>query len=1532
MTWLLGLVSLLSFAQGDIPIKQDVVPPSADFIRPVYVPNEGLKYRKSDGSYINGRTTRDPRLFLTWPAYLIQNPVLGDHAMGPSLTADTTQRQHAIFNGNRWVILDKPIELIFGSAFSKTGTTVNLNQYPNSIGNIHANQISLASAPAKPANPQQHTFLLYNPLTGKFEGMPYADVVSAMGVVQWPSGSIGHIGVDGLYWQTLPQLLSASNLDEMNASFLVSFGNNTFRMSLGDYLNLVRTRLGPTSGFGGLIWGNTPPANQDSPGATNEARFYQGKIYLKTPTKWLRINNVDSVFTTDYQPPSADPVPLLTGQYDQSKSKIGTTWNYTASDVTSWDLFASFNQDNKYELLKSGIAAGDRSYSFDVAGGVTTYFLQVRGQKTNGLITPFSNTATVTVTQQAAWSPFVEVSTAAMNDAGSIQVRFYNTQAGGKAYLQITTNANASATSDEGWTSLATLDLPNEGQYAYTFTGIGDTKARYIRLWKEGTPRTPSAKQKVGPVALQSIPVQINAPIVTSVTNVTSTSATFNFNWNNTNVVKGFIYQSLAQPQDYTRTELAANATSYTATNLKPGTKYLFHFQAVKQGDLYSPYSTPETEVTTTGTAEDVFPAPSMDYYENGTRFSNPSKDYVMFKKPQGIPDQPGQWDYRVGDGAWTFGDKETNAASSGYTPSPGWGSNFFFHDKFQAGQTVRFRVRLWDYNNNKPNRYSIYSDILKVVYGPNYRVNGNVTDFTVTKEAADQTPTGQIPPTSQPLSVSILSQTASQITLSIANPKQSGTVSYNMSVYKRGDPNISGSYQCSKGSRPGTSTITYDLSDCPIVTGGEYTLYIAEDNGNQPQTRQSSVNFVQQGSGGTSTQAIRGIVFGNSILSHGEDLSQGWTPKDGRGMAATAADKDFFSIIQARMKALNPSSTLAKGGSFDFERNYWNDGYYANGIQQQCYDKDLVIIRLGENVDSSLIESKNLYAKYSEMIDLIRAANPSMRIAVTTAFWSNTGYDAVVRQLVLNKQSTQSPIVLADFSSFANQYNLKAYSDWPNASQGVKEHPGDAGHLMIANKIWESFNTLYAGNSGDPGNGEIVIGQVPAGVRTDVPSGTKIYTTPYYRIGVDYQAGGSFRQLYSPASSTENMINNHDLGRQLQWAIYGWDIPWLSFQQPHPYWLGIGWDPIQTGDMSTPSRVTQWYESSDGKSIYFRTVPQMWGYFDLACECHVDNYVKIKDKVVEQTQILYNKRTDSFQNLPRGQDVGGGFLNSPYYKIKFYEGDQPWTSGALTDWDLTSDVPAGIKDSDKNNAHFWTPENWMYLYSPAKGNGVGVWGQEAKFSATYEGRKDEPGWTEYSGDYGTFGTHIRNDHIDRNVVYKFESAFVFGSAEDTRAYAYTRRNDTRKIDADFSKDKQHWWANVAYAENEMTQYPHPGYWGVDFTSKVTNFASPTLSVPASSYTKLEIVAAVTGQQVPATITLLKHRNNARQYNNQYGTAYDDLYYSFQPVADGQFRTYTIDLSTNPQYGGILSQMYLDFNMQPGAGRGVKIKSIKGLP
>lgn len=286
--------------------------------------------------------------------------------------------------------------------------------------------------------------------------------------------------------------------------------------------------------------------------------------------------------------------------------------------------------------------------------------------------------------------------------------------------------------------------------------------------------------------------------------------------------------------------------------------------------------------------------------------------------------------------------------------------------------------------------------------------------------------PKGTPPPTPQGLPVPAFSpQTGTvafgtKVQLSVANLPAGAVVEY--------------SYDTGKTWIPG---------DQPAVLGTDPILARTRINDLTSNPEQASFTPYYQ----------RMMVVGNSIMNHGPSPAQGWF--NNNGMAASAPDKDFVHLLTDHLAKQYPKVAFRLVSGSEFERHFSQPEYSLDEFNEplQQFKPDLIIVRLGENVDEGNVLSPiSFEAQYRRLLErLATYGGQPVRIVCTTSVWKRPQADAAIRRVVAGKG-----FPLVDLSSMVGQDQYFAFGQYTDPAVGA--HPNDAGMKRIADLIWEKL------------------------------------------------------------------------------------------------------------------------------------------------------------------------------------------------------------------------------------------------------------------------------------------------------------------------------------------------------------------------------------------------------------------------------------------------------------------------------------------
>ena len=186
-------------------------------------------------------------------------------------------------------------------------------------------------------------------------------------------------------------------------------------------------------------------------------------------------------------------------------------------------------------------------------------------------------------------------------------------------------------------------------------------------------------------------------------------------------------------------------------------------------------------------------------------------------------------------------------------------------------------------------------------------------------------------------------------------------------------------------------------------------------------------------------------LILGNSITWHppGPDLNWfgNW------GMAATAADKDFLSLLTKKIKENNEQNEVLGRNVYPFERTY-ETIKLTEFEDLKAFKADIIIIRFGENItEKERAENPQLQVAVKAFVDYLADGRP-VKVILTTPFWTNLG---VNQNFLALSEKNKWPLIPLHDLGLANE-NM-ALERFENISVG--SHPGDLGMERIATRIW---------------------------------------------------------------------------------------------------------------------------------------------------------------------------------------------------------------------------------------------------------------------------------------------------------------------------------------------------------------------------------------------------------------------------------------------------------------------------------------------
>jgi hypothetical protein len=169
-------------------------------------------------------------------------------------------------------------------------------------------------------------------------------------------------------------------------------------------------------------------------------------------------------------------------------------------------------------------------------------------------------------------------------------------------------------------------------------------------------------------------------------------------------------------------------------------------------------------------------------------------------------------------------------------------------------------------------------------------------------------------------------------------------------------------------------------------------------------------------------------------------------------------------------------------------------------------------------------------------------------------------------------------------------------------------------------------------------------------------------------RVGVDLGKGGTITYLSRSIAVAQlgavNVVNSTDLGREVQQSYYSGPDGYGNPAPPNP--PDWSWNPIGAGDgYGNPATVVE--HSNDGKTIYTKTIPLQWVLNDVACECFIEQWIRLNGNAVQVHNRLTNNRSDHTQYHSYGQEAPAAYTNGTFWRLFTYNGAAPYTDAPLT-------------------------------------------------------------------------------------------------------------------------------------------------------------------------------------------------------------------------------------------------------------------------
>ena len=194
-------------------------------------------------------------------------------------------------------------------------------------------------------------------------------------------------------------------------------------------------------------------------------------------------------------------------------------------------------------------------------------------------------------------------------------------------------------------------------------------------------------------------------------------------------------------------------------------------------------------------------------------------------------------------------------------------------------------------------------------------------------------------------------------------------------------------------------------------------------------------------------------VFFGNSITRCPPVSGYWWGYW---GEAATRPENDYVHRVMARLREDVPNATYEIATIGRWELRFANAELPYDQNAREIQDADLVIIRLGENVEADCVSQfeTNLVA----LVNYVHLFSPNPRIVITGQFWTNAAKEAACINAARRQEVTYVQINQYDMPEYKETIGGLVYGDDGQqhaiTDYMVAQHPSDLGMEKIAEAI----------------------------------------------------------------------------------------------------------------------------------------------------------------------------------------------------------------------------------------------------------------------------------------------------------------------------------------------------------------------------------------------------------------------------------------------------------------------------------------------
>ena len=197
-------------------------------------------------------------------------------------------------------------------------------------------------------------------------------------------------------------------------------------------------------------------------------------------------------------------------------------------------------------------------------------------------------------------------------------------------------------------------------------------------------------------------------------------------------------------------------------------------------------------------------------------------------------------------------------------------------------------------------------------------------------------------------------------------------------------------------------------------------------------------------------------LCIGNSITFHASLDEVNWYSS--HGMAASKPDSDYCHRLEHMLKKYNPSSSVTPVNIVSWERDFSIN--LDSLLKEYCENKDIIVIRLGENVTGNICDFQEALSKL-----ILYCKQYTNNIILTGQYWESS-----IKELAIINNAICFDLKYVPLSWIWNLYRIECSpreGDVLYNTNGelyfvkgnfINTHPNDRGMELIATSIFNSL------------------------------------------------------------------------------------------------------------------------------------------------------------------------------------------------------------------------------------------------------------------------------------------------------------------------------------------------------------------------------------------------------------------------------------------------------------------------------------------